>query len=178
MFGFRQKRLNTLREACAEARTMWDRAQARGAEPDPACGERLREALNAVIDNDLDAVYGDDAIERDFTAAKGVLEAYDAVAKSHARRKRRASEAAEAPRLIQKIGLSRCLRCDGGAMYVRDGVRVEISNGPNLDVAVIVCAGCGDVRLSLQSRDDLAELADDERFKWVELPVTAPFRGR
>lgn len=177
MFGFRQKRLNALRDACAEAKTMWAWAQANDAEPDSACGERLREALSAVVEHDLDAVYGDAATEADFASAKALLEAYEGAAKALVRRERRARDAAEAPQIARKIGLTRCPRCDGGAMYVRDDVRLEVTNGPNLDVAVVVCAGCGDVRLSLQRRDDLAQLADDERFKWVELPAATPFRG-
>lgn len=167
-----------MRAASAEARAVMSREHPAGAPVDPECASALRQAIAAVTADDLDLVFSDPAVERDYTAAKTLLEALEAAEQERAQRERRARDSADAPELAKRLGLSWCARCGGGAMYVRDDVRVEISNGPNLDVAVVVCAACGDLRMTLRSRDELARLANDPRYKWVELPAPPPFRGR
>lgn len=178
MFGFARKRLDAMRAARAEAQTMGARAEAEGGPLDPDCIGVLRQAVAEVVDHDLDEVFGDPAVEEDFTAAKKLLESLESTEREHARRARRAKEAAEAPALVERLGLSRCARCGGGAMYVRDDVSVEIRNGANLDVAVVVCASCGDVRMTMRRRQDVERLADDAHYTRVELPTPPPFRGR
>lgn len=178
MFGFARKRLDAMRAARAEAQAMGSHAEADGGPLDPERIEALRQAIAEVADHDLDAVFADPAVEEDYTAAKKVLAALESAEREQARRARRAKEAAESPALAQRLGLSCCARCGGGAMYVRDDVCVEINNGANLDVAVVVCAACGDLRMTLRRRADLARLADDPQYTWVELPTPPPFRGR
>lgn len=176
MFGSARKRFEALRETLTDTRAI----VADSATPDQSLyrdlATRLSEAIDAVIEHDLETVYADPAQEAVFDEAKALRAWLTEQEKTAARRERRAEDASRARVLIGRLHLQRCRTCDGRSFYVREDVRFE-TQGAGVECAVVVCASCGELRLRMKSPEALAALADDRDFRYVELQDAGPFRG-
>lgn len=176
MFGFGKKRLAALQTVVEDTRAMMANAAQLAPELCREQATTLRDAIGAVSDHDLAEVHADPSLEALLNEARRLLTLLAGLEKQADRRARQQIDAQVAPALIARLRLQRCPLCDATGFYVRPDVRVETS-GSGLDLAVIVCAGCGDLRLRAKSPEALAALADDRDFRYVELRGSGPFRG-
>ena len=62
-----------------------------------------------------------------------------------------------------------CTGCQGKQLLVRDQLRIEAWGG-DLELKMVVCAGCGHVRFEVPSADALRALATDSSLRRVKLP--------
>lgn len=176
MFGFGKKRFDALREALHDTRAIVAESTTPGRALYHELATTLREALHAVVEHDLEAVYADPAQEAVLEEARTLLAWLEEQEKGAARRERRVEDAGQSRAVVARLHLQRCRACDSRAFYVRENVRFE-TQGAGVEAAVVVCASCGELRLRMKSPEALAALADDRDFRYVELPDAGPFRG-
>lgn len=136
----------------------------------------LGKAIDDVEANDLAALVENHELEALVREAHALFERLPERAKELRAEEKRRADARLAGPLIEKHKITRCLYCQGGAFFVRDHVTVETRDGA-LHMALIVCAGCGDVRFRMHDAHALVKLREDSDFAYVELPSAGPFRG-
>jgi hypothetical protein len=177
MFGSSKKRIAALREQVEYGRELAVTTRAMPAAVLRDAADSLTEALAAVSENDTNLVYVDSDVEALVLEAQAQADVLKARAKERARDQRRREDATVAPAIIERLRLKRCPVCSGGTFFVRERVRFETSND-RVELSLVVCAACGDVRMCVASAEVLQAIEEDRQYKRVELPGGAgPFRG-
>lgn len=177
MFGSSKKRIAALREQVEYGRDLAVTTRAMPAAVLRDAADSLTEALAAVSENDTNLVYVDSDVEALVLEAQAQADVLKARAKERARDERRREDATVAPAIIERLRLKRCPVCSAGTFFVRERVRFETTSD-NVELSLVVCAGCGDVRMCVPSAEALQAIEEDRQYKRVELPGGAgPFRG-
>lgn len=178
MFGSSKKRIAALREQLEYGRELAVTTRAMPAAVLRDAADSLTEALTAVSENDTNLVYVDSDVEALVLEAQAQVDVLKARAKERARDERRREDATVAPAIIERLRLRRCAVCAGGTFFVRERVRFEAKSSHDVELTMVVCAGCGDVRMCVASAESLQAIEEDRQYKRVELPGGAgPFRG-
>lgn len=176
IFGSSKRRQQALREQVEQAEFALEPESRAYPSALEAIEPELRKAITDVEESDGAAIAEDLALEALVRNARALLQRVPERAKELRAEEKRSSDARLAGPLIKKHKITRCLHCQGGGFFVRDQVSMETRDGV-LHMALIVCAGCGDVRFRLHDARVLDKLKEDRDFAYVELPSAGPFRG-
>ncbi|MFO0562646.1 MAG: hypothetical protein U0269_31805 [Polyangiales bacterium] len=175
MFGSSKKRFASLRQWLSAAESLNGDGRDPNADAIRAITEQLGPAIDDVRANDYNEVLHDPELEAVFDRASQLQAQLLAQIESKVRAARRKDDARQAPVLIQKLRLRRCVQCEGTSFFVRENFWFEGST-VNVQLSMVVCAGCGDVRLVVPDAKALDALKDDHAYVFVELPQSGPFR--
>jgi hypothetical protein len=176
MFGSTKRRFAALREWLSAAEALLASKAGPSADEMRAIEAHLGRAIDAVNAKNYKDVLQDAALEALFDRAIEVRAQLVAQIESKDRADRRKDDAKLAPVLIQKLRLRRCVQCEGTSFFVRKKFRFKGDMVTNVTFSIVVCAGCGDVRLVVPDAKSLDELQDDPEYVFVELPQSGPFR--
>lgn len=176
MFGFSKKRFAALRAQVERGSKLVANEGETAERAFRAMADSLSAAIDAVHNNDINEVYAADENEQLYNDAKRLHDALLERVKRAQRAQKRLDDQRASAALLKRFRLKRCPLCSGSAFFVREKLQFE-TYGPLLDVALIVCAGCGDARMSMVDDLSIDRLQDDRNYVYVELPEGGPFRG-